>query len=624
MHLTLFHVLDLLAKSTSIILLAFATQSLWRSASAAQRCAIWLAAFTVLLLLPLTQLWQPYWAIDFAPQPVEQTPLPQLSPVVHAPESSGVAMPEPVAQSWLPALSASQWAAIVWAAGCLWLLALRLFGSVQLRRLKAQTLLLQDGRVLACAERVARALGLRRTVSMRTSSTVTVPLTWGFIQPVLLLPEHALEWDEDRLEAALRHEMGHIRHGDALTRLITTFITAAYWPNALVWFAAKAWRTAQEQAADDLVISSGAPAENYALQLLDAARGVQAAGGLCAPVLAMAQPSTLETRLSAIMDGSRNRTPYGMRGALTSLVLAVGMLALCAAAQLRAAPEASAAIAESPMKAKAAKLIIPSMKLREASLQEAIAYVRLQAIELDPDHKGLNLIVDDPDHHKDLEITLDLTAVPISEALQYIASLSNRVLRYEPSSIFISPADAPAKMLTRSYKLPDGGAAKIGNAKTWLTHQGVAFPEGASVTLTPDGTRLVLRNTEAEQQNANVLIEALSAGKAVAPATPLVIPAKPSPLEAKAAAIVIPQVHFQNATPAECVEFLRLKSRELDPDKKGLNILVRAEDMPANATISLDLRDVPLSEALKYTAELSGLSLTVEPYAYILKARANK
>jgi hypothetical protein len=40
--------------------------------------------------------------------------------------------------------------------------------------------------------------------------------------------------------------------------------------------------------------------------------------------------------------------------------------------------------------------------------------------------------------------------------------------------------------------------------------------------------------------------------------------------------------------------------------------------------ISLDLKTVPLTEALRYTAELTGLDLVAEPYAFILKPKAAK
>ena len=48
---------------------------------------------------------------------------------------------------------------------------------------------------------------------------------------------------------------------------------------------------------------------DHAMQLLNAAASVQRSGLWRACALTMAQPSTLETRLSAIMDETRRRAP---------------------------------------------------------------------------------------------------------------------------------------------------------------------------------------------------------------------------------------------------------------------------------------------------------------------------
>ncbi len=615
MNPLIFHVLDLLAKSSGIVLLAFATQSVWRSASAAQRCAVWLAAFCVLLLLPVTQLWQPHWSIALM-QPAAEVPLPELgSAITQATSNPAVLAAQPEAQSWLPSLSAAQWLALVWFTGFVSLLAHRLLGSLQLRRLKSQSHPVQDKHVLALTAGMAADLGVERGISLRTASKVTVPLTWGSISPVLLLPADALEWDDARLEAALRHEMGHIRHCDALTRLITCFITAAYWPNVLVWVAAKSWRTAQEQAADDLVMSAGAVAENYALQLLDAARSVQAAGGLRAPVMAMAQPSTLETRLSAIMDGSRNRSSYSMRGALTGAASALALLAICATAQLSGADEA--ATHGSKLRDKATAIILTKVKFKDATLAQAIEYLQIKSTELDPQHAGLNLVIEKPDHEKGALISLDLTNVPVSEALRYVASLSNRVVRYEALATVVAPKPAAGEMVTRAYKLPVGAAAKVANAKEWLGSKGVAFDGAASAAL-------VVKNTQEQQQAVEAIVSTLVAGDAGGPPAAAAPTAPQSPLVAKASAIIIPTVQFRDATIAEALDFLRAKARALDPDKKGVSIMIRDSDLPKDAHISLDLKNVPLTEALRYTAELGGLEVVAEAYAFILKPKSSK
>ena len=87
--------------------------------------------------------------------------------------------------------------------------------------------------------------------------------------------------------------------------------------------------------------------------------------------------------------------------------------------------------------------------------------------------------------------------------------------------------------------------------------------------------------------------------------------------------IVFPQVEFAGATIEEAVEFLRVKSRDLDtketdPAKKGVNIILKAGDAPVSASISLSLKDVPMVEALRYVTELAGMKYKVEPFAVLI------
>jgi hypothetical protein len=89
---------------------------------------------------------------------------------------------------------------------------------------------------------------------------------------------------------------------------------------------------------------------------------------------------------------------------------------------------------------------------------------------------------------------------------------------------------------------------------------------------------------------------------------------KPKPT---AGDIILPKVQFREATLAEAVEFLRIKSRELDPEKRGLNILVKPGGDPM-AKITMQLKDVPAYEALRYVAEISGCKLTVDGDVFVI------
>lgn len=90
---------------------------------------------------------------------------------------------------------------------------------------------------------------------------------------------------------------------------------------------------------------------------------------------------------------------------------------------------------------------------------------------------------------------------------------------------------------------------------------------------------------------------------------------------AKIKSIVIPKLKFVDATVDEAIEFLRIRSSDLDiletnPEEKGVNIVVKAKvDGPDTPRISLDLKNIPLSEALRYITDMAGLKYKVEQFA---------
>ncbi len=87
--------------------------------------------------------------------------------------------------------------------------------------------------------------------------------------------------------------------------------------------------------------------------------------------------------------------------------------------------------------------------------------------------------------------------------------------------------------------------------------------------------------------------------------------------------IVFPSLQFQGASIDEAIEFLRIKSKdfdtvEKDPTKRGVNLILRTGPTPSTAQISLDLKDVPMTEALRYITELAGMKYKVEPFAVVV------
>lgn len=116
----------------------------------------------------------------------------------------------------------------------------------------------------------------------------------------------------------------------------------------------------------------------------------------------------------------------------------------------------------------------------------------------------------------------------------------------------------------------------------------------------------------------------LDVARPTAAAAPAPAPAAAAPLlqgdEVKRAErIILPFVEFRDATVEEAIEFFRTKSLAHDPDKKGVKILLRG-DAKSAPKLTLSLKDVPLMEALRYTAELAQLQLKAAPDGLVLAA----
>lgn len=84
--------------------------------------------------------------------------------------------------------------------------------------------------------------------------------------------------------------------------------------------------------------------------------------------------------------------------------------------------------------------------------------------------------------------------------------------------------------------------------------------------------------------------------------------------------IRLPRVDLQGTTLEEVVEFLRIRSRELDPDKKGIDFILRAPSATLSSPISLTLADVPLQEVLRYATEASGTVYNIDDFAVTISS----
>jgi hypothetical protein len=171
-------------------------------------------------------------------------------------------------------------------------------------------------------------------VTLLRGGPAALPLTWGVLRSVVLLPAEFELWPQERRRAVLLHELAHVRRRDCLTQWLGLVTCAAYWFNPLAWWAVSRLRAEREQACDDLVLETGERPSTYAAELLAVARSRRPAGALAPAALAMARPSGLERRLVAILDARSNRRGPARSMVVASLVLVLGASATLAAVRL--------------------------------------------------------------------------------------------------------------------------------------------------------------------------------------------------------------------------------------------------------------------------------------------------
>ena len=306
-------------KSLAVFALAGLAMLGLRRASAASRHLVCLLTLAALLLLPVLSVGLPGWTVAALPLPAAPRPAPFTPPApapAAAPTAPVDALPNSPASPAPPPMAAPPappkpfpWTSALLAAWLLgaFLASLRpLLGLWGIGRLRRDCRPVGDAPMLALARECADALRLRRLPAL-WQADVPVPMTWGTRRPVVLLPLTAETWPTDRLQAVLLHEMAHIRRADWPSHRLADVVCALYWFHPFAWWAARRLRAEGEIACDDLVLSSGVAAPDYARHLLDVARGLQSAPVLPQAALAMARSVGLGGRLKSILDPTRRR-----------------------------------------------------------------------------------------------------------------------------------------------------------------------------------------------------------------------------------------------------------------------------------------------------------------------------
>lgn len=651
---------------------------LQRHLSPRWRYALWLPVLAV-LLMPVHP--ESRWSLEtaFLPAAKAEAHAVALPPAAPVPLdlSVGEPMSAPVPVAAAAVIDWQQLGMLLWFVGCTGiLLCSALSFSRVLLRFKASRQPVGE-KLQALIEQTSQEVGLRRTPEVWIAPSIGSPAVTGLLRPTLLLPErfdHSFTLSEVRL--ILQHELTHLKRRDLPVNALLCLLMALHWFNPLLWVAFLKVRADREAACDAQVLHNAPHTRRveYGHALLKVESAFSPLSLSLGFVGIFQRGAALRSRIRSIASQRQAHpvmnvlaalcmvlmTFFGVTRAespnytigqtlfrpgdsirLTSVLRTADMISVSVEYELGSTDEATMALyitstnsdrvptdprqrvtvtkgrgiatlhypkpiagmphvtfydktsgqgiggiyfgtpeeaaqskmmklgyLEEPkgnpmsgfMQNKVRKIILPRVSFDKASLEEAIEFIRVKSRE-----------------HDTTTTNEKLKGVPI-------------ILRKDnggDASITLSLTDVPVEEALR-----------------YIT-------ELAGYKYRVEPYAVVVQRTDVPPRT----VTSPGADKKQAP-TGVVPPGN-------AGHIIIPDIKFNGATLEEAVEFIRIKSREFDPAKKGVNIILKMGEKSSTALITLDLKDVPLPDALRYVAELAGHTLTADAQAYVLKPKAD-
>lgn len=192
--------------------------------------------------------------------------------------------------------------------------------------------------------------------------------------------------------------------------------------------------------------------------------------------------------------------------------------------------------------------IFLSLDFNNATIEEATNFLSIESKRLDPEHKGVNFVIQPEASSTAKPVTLTLNNVPLAEALRYVCQLANVKNKVQEFAISIIPfSQSTDDLISRTFIVqpnfvaPKSGVGTIESATAGITSarpiapaasdttapdtdeaggdtvrqalidKGVKFPPGASAVYTQSTGQLTVVNTADQME---LLEELVNAGQA--------------------------------------------------------------------------------------------------------------
>lgn len=361
--------IEYLLKSSLILAITLFLYLLSRKKSASFRHLLLSTALAALLVLPFVSAFAPHWRLGIlppswvqshetgsVPEPgkadpsldrtafqwtavaMESSDYAEAMNTTRSASSSPGENTNPPAPSFLAQILQRiyiDFPVLLWSCGLVFLLARLAFGLYGTYRITGRGKFINAHPWQQLLRQFLEKIPLRRNIRLLKDDRLIVPMTWGVLKPVIIIPGDSAAWPVEQCSTVLLHELAHIKRGDFLVRSIAAVSCALYWFNPLCWIVFRRLKKEQEKACDEMVLKAGIKPSIYAAYLLQVRKSIEKSRGHFVPAHAvgMAGKSELKERLTAILEKKLIPQEEKMKTRITLLILMFAAFVLIGSAK---------------------------------------------------------------------------------------------------------------------------------------------------------------------------------------------------------------------------------------------------------------------------------------------------
>ncbi len=282
-------------------------------------------------------------------------------------------------------------------------------------------------------------------------------------------------------------------------------------------------------------------------------------------------------------------------------------------------------------------LVFPIAPFQNATIPEVIKYLQVKSRDLDPSKQGITILADEATRNTPASISMDFKDAKLADLIECFARLARLEVSYADNAVqlktssLVKPPFPIGKPTEKLQKVGDAilpimpfNKATLEAACEYVRDKGRDV-SGQHVNLLIDPAliqqkhEITLDVTQVSISTALAYIADLCEAEVayigesfyLQPASTKPVQVDPWAVQSfgEAGKIILPTMSFRNATIHQAVEFLVTKSRDLDPQKKGVDILLDEGAGRSARKITLDSQNISVANAVAQVAVAAGLEL---------------